>query len=265
LYSVFLSAFVAAVTFGPSHSNYAWRLGPNPGVCTLDQDVPTGGTLEVSKPIGRGTSIVAFKNGDSADETTVEVQDANVFLSPTASFSGDARFRMASSRRPPNWIAVEIADPAFLTRFAASTSVTLANPRFGQITIPVRAADAAAQALVSCEQTRLRDWGIDPAAWQGLRSRPTPLNSPATWLNSANYPYVGVMYGVGAYVVALLTVNADGTVQSCKGLNQNVPEDFNSNTCYALKRHARFHPAIDASGHPTSAPYIVAIQYMIGR
>ena len=263
--SVFLIALIAAVAFGPSHSGYAWRLGPNPGVCTLDQDVPSGGTLEVSKPIGRGTSIVEYKNGDSADETTVEVHDAKVSLSPTVSFTGDARFRTSSSRRPPNWIAVEITDPTFLTKFADSTSMVLANSRFGQVTMPVRAAEAAAQALVSCEQTRLRDWGIDPAAWQGLRSRPTPLNSPATWLNSANYPYVGVRYGVGAYVVALLTVNADGTVQSCEGLNQNVPEDFNSNTCHALKRHARFHPAIDASGHPTSAPYIVAIQYMIGR
>ena len=111
-------------------------------------------------------------------------------------------------------------------------------------------------AVRECLDNLLADWGLDPVAMANLRSRPTPVGNPGTWISPDDYPKDALRNEQSAVVAFRLMIDSDGKVSGCKIANLNHDEGFSKLTCELLSKRARFNAAIDANGNPTPSYFI---------
>jgi len=62
-----------------------------------------------------------------------------------------------------------------------------------------------------------------------------------------------------------LTVNADGRVSDCQITGSSGHADLDEAACKNLTRRARFRPALDANGNPTTGSYSNAVRWQIPK
>lgn len=119
------------------------------------------------------------------------------------------------------------------------------------------------QALRDCTDNLLTSWGYDPKVQAALSRRVSPLNSPASWLNTNDYPSEALFAGHNGIVQFRLAVDAGGKIAGCHVLRAFKPDDFSKLTCDALNRRARFAPALDSAGKPVGSYYINTVRFVI--
>ena len=120
------------------------------------------------------------------------------------------------------------------------------------------------QALRDCTDSLLTSWGYDSKVQSALSRRATPLNSPAAWVNTNDYPSEAVFAGHNGFVQFRLDIDAGGKITGCHVLRAFKPDDFSKITCDALNRRARFSPAQDSEGKPVKSFYINQIRWVAG-
>jgi hypothetical protein len=274
--------FLLALAAGPenSQSNIVWRWASDPGECELRQGITgTATVLGISRiPTSDQTIVTIYDRSGNSDQTVVTIHDrfgdrdaARQNLGGvTVQLTTGARFSAAGYTAPGSnpasshrQITLVVGDPQFLSKFAGTSSLSIAHQNLGEVSFPVRAAAAAARALSRCEDRKLRQWGISPELLNTLQRRPIPLTPVSTWLRDDIYPHLGIQLGAKGYLVLLLAVAPDGSVQRCAAVEASVYREFYLAACDALKRSARFQPALDLHGEPIAAPYLIPVQFDI--
>jgi TonB family protein len=160
-------------------------------------------------------------------------------------------------------VAAVTNDQAFMAKLAGATSIQISDPKMGWVRVPIRSPASAVESARRCEDAKMRGWGIDPAAWRSLKSRPQPLNSPSDWLDPYDYPREALAYDIRGDVIIRLDIRPDGKVGECRSLKPSEYRGFERASCGGITERARFQAAVDASGHPVSAPYVIVISFKI--
>ena len=78
-----------------------------------------------------------------------------------------------------------------------------------------------------------------------------------------NYPSRAVRRGVEGNVGVSVQIGPDGRVSSCRVTASSGESDLDSAACQGMERYARFNPALNAAGEPTTGSYSTTIVYQL--
>lgn len=86
-------------------------------------------------------------------------------------------------------------------------------------------------------------------------SRAVPRGAPSSWVVEDDYPAVALRENMQGKVGFVLDVDSAGRVSDCHVVRSSGWPVLDQTTCALLRRRARFLPAIDSSGVPTSGTW----------
>ncbi|MEZ5709398.1 MAG: TonB family protein [Blastomonas sp.] len=81
----------------------------------------------------------------------------------------------------------------------------------------------------------------------------------------SNYPSRAQREEREGTVRVALSIDAEGRVSGCSVTGSSGHADLDSAACDALTRYARFDPALNAAGNPTTGSYSTAVRYQLSR
>ncbi|GGB93115.1 hypothetical protein GCM10011494_09420 [Novosphingobium endophyticum] len=91
---------------------------------------------------------------------------------------------------------------------------------------------------------------------------PRGMNSWAGRIQS-NYPTRAAREEREGRVGVRVSINTDGRVSSCSVTSSSGSPDLDEAACDGMTRYARFNPALDTAGNPTTDTYSTAIVYRL--
>ena len=92
---------------------------------------------------------------------------------------------------------------------------------------------------------------------------PQPRNNPGSWATSDDYPTKAMREDRAGSTRFTVTVDAEGKVSSCQVTGSSGHSDLDDATCKLVTRRARFKPATDGEGNPTSGSYSNVVRWQI--
>lgn len=79
-----------------------------------------------------------------------------------------------------------------------------------------------------------------------------------------NYPSRAVRQEIEGNVGVAVTVGPDGRVTGCSVTASSGSDILDEAACEGMQRYARYNPALDAAGNPTTGRDSMTIQYSLG-
>ena len=104
-----------------------------------------------------------------------------------------------------------------------------------------------------------------PAAPSFTPKAPVPRSNPGGWATTDDYPNRAMREGVQGTTGFRLTVGPDGRVTSCEITSSSGSAELDNATCALTSRRARFTPATDGEGHPTTGSYSNKVRWVIPK
>jgi len=97
------------------------------------------------------------------------------------------------------------------------------------------------------------------------KSRPARPKGQGSWAAriQENYPSAALRKEIEGTVGVRVTVGPDGRVSGCTVSGSSGSGDLDSAACEGMQRYARFEPALDNAGNPTSGSFSTRIVYKI--
>ena len=80
-----------------------------------------------------------------------------------------------------------------------------------------------------------------------------------------NYPSRAIRDEVEGRVGVRVTIGANGRVSACTVTSSSGSRDLDSAACEGMERYARYNPALDAAGNPTTGSASTTIVYQLSR
>ena len=93
--------------------------------------------------------------------------------------------------------------------------------------------------------------------------RAQPKGSPANWATTNDYPTRALREERAGTTGFRVSVGPDGRVTSCSVTSSSGSPDLDEATCSNVTRRARFSPATDGEGNPTTDSYSNRIRWVI--
>ena len=93
----------------------------------------------------------------------------------------------------------------------------------------------------------------------------TPKGNPANWATTNDYPSRALREEREGTTGFRVTVGPDGRVTSCDITSSSGSPDLDDATCANVTRRARFNPATDGEGQPTSGSYSNRVRWVIPK
>jgi protein TonB len=93
----------------------------------------------------------------------------------------------------------------------------------------------------------------------------TPRGNPANWATTNDYPTRALREEREGTTSFRVTVGPDGRVTSCDITSSSGSDDLDAATCANVTRRARFNPATDGEGQPTTGSYSNRIRWVIPK
>ena len=90
-----------------------------------------------------------------------------------------------------------------------------------------------------------------------------PKGNPASWATTNDYPTRALREERAGTTSFRVTVGTDGRVTSCSVTGSSGSPDLDEATCSNVTRRARFSPAMDGEGNPTTDTYSNRIRWVI--
>lgn len=90
-----------------------------------------------------------------------------------------------------------------------------------------------------------------------------PRGNPGSWATANDYPARALREEREGTTGFRVTVNAEGRVSDCSITRSSGHADLDDATCRNITRRARFRPATDGNGQPTTDTYSNAIRWVI--
>jgi protein TonB len=95
--------------------------------------------------------------------------------------------------------------------------------------------------------------------------QPAPKGSPGNWATSNDYPSRALREEREGVTGFRVSVGTDGKVTSCEVTRSSGSPDLDQATCDNVRRRARFQPATDGEGNPTTGSYSNSIRWVIPK
>jgi len=92
-----------------------------------------------------------------------------------------------------------------------------------------------------------------------------PRGNPGSWANSNDYPSRALREEREGVTRFSVTVGADGRVTGCQVTGSSGHADLDDTTCKLIQRRARFRPATDGDGQPTTGSWSSAVRWEIPK
>jgi protein TonB len=105
-----------------------------------------------------------------------------------------------------------------------------------------------------------------PAAPPPPRIQPkaaVPKGNPGNWATTNDYPTRALREERAGVTGFRVSVGADGRVTNCSITSSSGSPDLDEATCTNVTRRARFNPATDGEGQPTTGSYTGRIRWVI--
>ncbi|GAA4764641.1 energy transducer TonB [Novosphingobium ginsenosidimutans] len=93
----------------------------------------------------------------------------------------------------------------------------------------------------------------------------TPKGNPANWATTNDYPTRALREEREGTTSFRVTVGPDGRVTGCSVTSSSGSPDLDDATCQNVTRRARFNPATDGEGQPTSGSYSNRVRWVIPK
>ncbi len=100
---------------------------------------------------------------------------------------------------------------------------------------------------------------------EGPNRAPIPTSHPGTWANSADYPPSALRDERDGNVGFGLTIDKLGRAINCIIISSSGYSDLDDATCAMINRRARFYPATDKEGKPTTGYYANQIKWRMPK
>lgn len=97
------------------------------------------------------------------------------------------------------------------------------------------------------------------------RPNPIPKGNPGNWANTNDYPSRALQQEREGTTGFRVTVGANGRVTDCQVTSSSGHPDLDQATCSNVTRRARFDPALDGSGNPTTGSYSNRVRWQIPK
>jgi protein TonB len=91
----------------------------------------------------------------------------------------------------------------------------------------------------------------------------TPRGNPGNWATTNDYPSRALREEREGVTGFRVSVGPDGRVTSCDVTSSSGSSDLDEATCANVTRRARFNPATDGEGQPTTGSYTGRIRWVI--
>jgi len=95
--------------------------------------------------------------------------------------------------------------------------------------------------------------------------QPTPKGNPANWATTNDYPTRALREDREGTTSFRVSVGPDGRVTGCSVTSSSGSPDLDDATCANVTRRARFNPATDGEGQPTSGSYSNRVRWVIPK
>lgn len=141
----------------------------------------------------------------------------------------------------------------------AIDSVSIRGTFGDEIVLQLGAMDAPIEALQTCVDDLMEQWGLEPRRLAAASRQALPTSDPSAWLGTADYPRELRQARRGGAVRVRLVVNEQGRVTRCLGSASIA--SLGDVTCSALMERARFVPALDADGKPMTGLFITEVLF----
>ncbi len=92
-----------------------------------------------------------------------------------------------------------------------------------------------------------------------------PKGNPGNWATSNDYPSRALREEREGSTGFRVTVGTDGKVADCTVTKSSGSPDLDQATCDNIRRRARFTPATDGDGNPTTGAYASTIRWVIPK
>jgi protein TonB len=92
-----------------------------------------------------------------------------------------------------------------------------------------------------------------------------PKGNPANWATTNDYPSRALREEREGSTGFRVTVGTDGKVSDCQVTRSSGSPDLDQATCDNIRRRARFAPATDGEGNPTTGSYSSTIRWVIPK
>lgn len=102
-----------------------------------------------------------------------------------------------------------------------------------------------------------------PPAFQPKAAQ--PRGNPGNWATSNDYPSRALREEREGTTGFRVTVGPDGRVADCDITSSSGSPDLDQATCDNVRRRARFNPAMDGDGKPTTGSYSSRIRWVIPK
>lgn len=93
----------------------------------------------------------------------------------------------------------------------------------------------------------------------------SPKGNPANWATTNDYPTRALREEREGTTGFRVTVGPDGRVTSCSVTSSSGSSDLDEATCSNVTRRARFNPATDGEGNPTTGQYSSRVRWVIPK
>ena len=97
------------------------------------------------------------------------------------------------------------------------------------------------------------------------RPSPIPKGNPGNWANTNDYPSRALQQEREGTTGFRVTVGPNGRVTDCQISSSSGHPDLDQATCTNVTRRARFDPALDGSGNPTTGSYSNRVRWQIPK
>lgn len=95
--------------------------------------------------------------------------------------------------------------------------------------------------------------------------QPQPKGRPGEWVTTNDYPSRALREEREGVTRFRLSVGPDGRATGCDVTGSSGSPDLDAATCSNLMRRARFAPATDGEGNPTSGSYSSSVRWQIPK
>ncbi|MBB4614495.1 energy transducer TonB [Novosphingobium taihuense] len=92
-----------------------------------------------------------------------------------------------------------------------------------------------------------------------------PKGQPGNWATSNDYPSRALREEREGTTGFRVTIGTDGKVTDCQITRSSGSPDLDEATCSNVRRRARFQPATDGEGQPTTGSYSNSIRWVIPK
>ncbi len=94
---------------------------------------------------------------------------------------------------------------------------------------------------------------------------PAPKGNPGNWATSNDYPSQALREEREGTTRFRVSVSADGRVTDCQVTGSSGSPDLDAVACQKITQRARFNPATDGEGQPTTGTYSNAVRWVIPK